>query len=96
MSELMEVHARGAVVVCVHVAELGYPILRAKRDTPEFPEDTGWQFLCNRHKPETRPLFWALEEIIAHDASLEEFVDCPAGTVMVRPNEDSAWQVTGC
>lgn len=92
----MKLHPRGAVFVCEHVAELGYPVLRAKRDEPISDEDTGWQFLCNRHKPEKRPLIWALEEIIAHDASLEEYVDCPAGTEISRLEKNSVWQVIGC
>lgn len=92
----MELHARGAVFVCHHVAELGRPILRGKRDEPDFPEDTGWQFLCNSHEPETRALIWALEEVVAREPGLDDFVDCPPGTELVRPEEDHAWIVTGC
>ena len=96
MNKLMELHPRGAVVVCEHVAELRYPILRGKRDEPDFPEDTGWQFLCNRHSPERRPLFWALEEVIAYEPSLADFADCPPGTELVRPGQGEDWIVTGC
>lgn len=92
----MALHPRGAVVVCEHVAELGYPILRAKRDEPDFDEDTGWQFLCNRHTPETRPLFWALEEVVNYEPTLREFVDCRTGTELVRSEKDEGWIVTGC
>lgn len=79
MSKLMELHARGAVFVCEHVAEMNYPILRGKRDEPEFPEDTGWQFLCNRHANETRPLIWALENVVAHEPTLADLVDYSPG-----------------
>ena len=96
MSKLMEVHARGAVFVCNHVAELGYPILRGKRDEPEFPEDTGWQFHCNRHDHKTRPLIWALEGIVAHEPTLDEFIDYGPGTDIVRSEENTPWIVTQC
>ena len=92
----MELHARGAVIVCHHVADLGYPILRGKRDEPDlpdFPEDTGWQFLCNRHRPETRALVWALEEIVAREPSFDEFLDCPPGTEVVKSEKDQPWMV---
>lgn len=93
MSELMQIHSRGAVFVCHHVAKLNYPILRAKRDDPSFPEDTGWQFLCNRHKPETQPLIWAVEEIVACDPTLDEYLDCAPGTEIFRPDKDTPWQI---
>ncbi len=92
----MEVHARGAVIVCEHVAEMGYPILRGKRDEPDlpdFPEDTGWQFLCNRHRAETRALVWALKEIVAREPGLDEFLDCPPGSEIVRSEADQPWMV---
>ena len=61
-----------------------------------MPEDTGWQFLCNKKKPEARAQVWALEEVIAHDSSLAPFVDCPPGTELVRSKQESPWIVTGC
>lgn len=92
MSELMQTHSRGAVIVCHHVAKLNYPILRAKRDDPIFPEDTGWQFLCDRHKHETQALVWAVEEIVAHDPSLDEYLDCAPGAEIFRSDKDTPWQ----
>lgn len=93
MSKLMQSHSRGAVFVCHHVAKLNYPILRARRDEPSFPEDTGWQFLCNRHKPETQPLIWALEEIVALDSGLDEYLDWDPGAEIFRTNETGPWEI---
>jgi hypothetical protein len=89
----MQLHSRGAVFVCNHVAKLNYPILRAIRDEPEFPEDTGWQFLCNRHKSETRPLIWALEELVARDPNLDGYLDCAPGAEIFRPDEANPWTI---
>jgi hypothetical protein len=88
-----QVDSSGAAIVCAHVAKLGYPILRAERDKPTMPEDTGWQFLCNAEEPENEneAQVWALSEVLEHEPSLAEFVHSPPGTTLVRDNTDSPW-----
>jgi hypothetical protein len=85
----------GAAIVCGHVAKQQMPILRARRDAPAFPEDSGWQFLCNcgEDESESEAQIWSVNEVLQHEPTLKEFIDAPAGIVLTRPSPESPWQV---
>lgn len=84
----------GAAIICPHVAKLGYPILRADRDEPTMPVDTGWQFLCNSAdvEEESEAEVWALSEVLEFEPSLGEFADYPPGTTIIRDSQNSPWR----
>src|SRR3954465_6252918 len=85
----------GAAVVCKHVAREGYPILLASRDAPVFPEDSGWQFLCDSGQDELEEdaKAWSLDEVLRHDPTLGTIVDSPEGTTVTRTSRRAAWRV---
>ncbi|PSM30816.1 DUF2185 domain-containing protein [Haliangium sp. UPWRP_2] len=87
-----QVNDSGAAVVCIHVAKGQRPILRAERDEPVSPEDSGWQFLCGagNHKEEEAQV-WAVSEILSKDETLADYIDLPAGTLLVRATAGSRW-----
>jgi hypothetical protein len=82
-----------ACAVCSHVAKEGYPILRAQKSAPVYPEDSGWQLLCNTGKKETKPIFWSLSHMIQVEPSLIEFLKKPAGFILVREGIEKPWRV---
>lgn len=85
----------GAAIVCGHVANSEFTILRAERDEPIVPEDTGWQFTCNRVDSEDpqEAQVWSLGEVINCEPSLAAFMTCPAGTAIERDDGNSAWKI---
>jgi len=97
MNKTEQTNDSGAAIICSHVVKLGYPILRADRDEPTVPEDTGWQFLCNSADfgEESEAEVWALSEVLEFEPSLAEFADCPPGTTIIRHSQDSPWLVIG-
>jgi len=87
---------RRAAILCSHVAIGQRPILRAVRDEPTMPADSGWQFLCGSkdHEHEDAGKVWAIYEVLDYEPSLAQFIDCPPGTVLTRRDPMSAWERT--
>jgi hypothetical protein len=86
---------RRAAIVCSHVALGQCPILRAVRDEPLVPEDSGWQFLCGlvgEEDPASAKV-WLVMEVVGYDGSLAQFIESPPGTVLTRPDAFSHWTV---
>lgn len=85
---------RRYVVLCGHVAGKTHPPLRAVRDEPIDNVDSGWQVLCNSGAEERveEAKLWAVEEVVALAPGLSPFLHLPAGTVVVRESEASAWR----
>ena len=84
-----------AAIVCGHVATKQLPILRAVRDAPIVPEDSGWQFLCGSGEDEDpgAAKIWLVCEVLDHEPSLAPFIDYPPGTELTRRNRTSGWEV---
>ena len=89
---MLDRHA--AVIVCEHVAELGFPVLLAVRDEPVRAEDTGWQFLCGSGEDEhvERAQVWRVEEALEVAPTLASWLDAPAGTELTRKDRDDEWK----
>jgi hypothetical protein len=86
---------RRAAIICSHVANQSFPILRAVRDEPTVPEDSGWQFLCDSFEDEDADLakVWLVCEVLEHEPSLVPLIDHPAGTVLTRNSSTSSWKL---
>lgn len=85
--------ANAGAIVCSHVAN-GSPILRAARDSPVDPNDSGWQFLCDSGVEEQidGAQVWSVKEVARHDASVLPFINSPKGTTMSRSDATSEWK----
>lgn len=85
-----------AAIVCGHVATERLPILRAVRDAPIVPEDSGWQFLCGSVEDEDpgAAKIWLVCEVLDYEPSLAPFIDYPPGTELTRRNQTSGWEVS--
>jgi hypothetical protein len=86
---------RRAAIICSHVATEHCSILRAVRDKPTMPEDSGWQFLCDRGKDEisAKSRVWLVCEVLDYDRSLVPFIEYPPGTILTRQDQASEWKV---
>jgi hypothetical protein len=83
---------RRAVILCDHVASGIVPILRAVRDEPTAPEDSGWQFLCGcKEENSDAAKVWLVDEVLEHDASIAPFINFPSGTVLTRADASDKW-----
>jgi hypothetical protein len=85
---------RRAAIVCEHVAN-GCPILRAVKDEPLEPADSGWQFVCNsgvRENEETAKV-WAVHEVLEVEPTLAAFIEKPAGTILERKSANASWEM---
>jgi hypothetical protein len=84
-----------AGIVCSHVAIDQKPILRAVRDEPTEPVDSGWQFLCGlvNHDETDSARVWAVCEILDYEPSLRQYMSYPVGTVLIRDDAASGWRV---
>ncbi len=93
----MSTQDKRAAIVCAHVAINKHPILRAVRDEPEMPEDSGWQFLCNSNLDEDPDMakVWLVCEVLEFEPSLSEFIGSPPGTVLTRKSYASEWIASG-
>jgi hypothetical protein len=87
--------SREAAIVCSHVAVNGLPILQAIRDEPTMPEDSGWQFLCEKedHENADAPKVWLICEVLDYEPSLANFVELPPGSIVTRKTATSDWEV---
>jgi len=88
---------RRAAIVCLHVALGHLPILRAVRDDPTVPEDSGWQFRCAAVEDVDEPNMarvWAVYEVLEYEPSLADFIERPPGTVLTRKHPMSEWEVS--
>ena len=84
--------SRCGAIVCTHVANHEKPILRAVRDQPIQPEDSGWQFTCRdgEHEADHAQL-WLLSEVAAFDPSILAIADSEIGTAFEREAGGSSW-----
>jgi hypothetical protein len=84
---------RSAAIVCKHISYPERPILRATRDVPVDPADSGWQFLCGvaDHR-NIRGAIWALEEAACLDASLREILDAEPEVSFKRSTLGGSWR----
>ena len=88
---------RRAAILCSHVAVDNLPILRAVRDEPIMPEDSGWQFRCATVEDKDDPdmaKVWLICEVLEYDPSLAAFIERPPGTVLTRKDSMSEWEVS--
>jgi hypothetical protein len=89
-----EIKKCGAII-CEHIAYSERPILRATRDLPLQPEDSGWQFLCGAEgHQDSDAAVWLLEEVAALDLSLLPILDAEPGVSFDRSAIDQPWQAT--
>lgn len=80
-------------IICRHVAYPDVPILRATRDEPLQPEDSGWQFLCGvtGHTSADGRL-WRLDEVVKLDRSILDILENAAGTSFARDSMNGPWR----
>lgn len=85
--------ANAGAIVCSHVVA-GEPILRAVREEPMDPADSGWQFLCNSGADENieNAQLWTVNQVTERDPSLLTFINSPVGTTMSRSDATSDWE----
>lgn len=85
---------RRAAIVCSHVAEGRLPILRAVRDEPTMPEDSGWQFLCGADHLQDgeEAKVWLICEVLQHEPTLSPFIGRSPGTKLTRKDAASNWK----
>jgi hypothetical protein len=83
-----------AVILCAHVASRSLPILYARRDEPDEPADSGWQFLCYSGVDEDpdKAKVWLVDELLELDPSLAPYMDSPPGTRLFRRNPSEPWE----
>ena len=87
---------RRAAILCAHVAKNGLPILRAVRDEPTMPEDSGWQFLCgvgNDEDPDQAEV-WLVCEVLELEPSLNCYIQAAPGTVLTRQDTLNGWELS--
>ena len=97
MNTVRPIDFSGAAIVCSHVAIDEDPILRAVRDAPVDPADSGWQFTCGRdeHTNDDEAQVWSLNHVVRNDASVREILEAPVGSRMTRREMKSNWEVEG-
>ena len=85
--------ANAGAIVCAHVAD-GEPILRAIRDNPMDPDDSGWQFLCDSGADEhiEDAQIWSVTQVVEREPSLLAFINSPVGTPITRTDVNSQWK----
>ncbi|HWY41115.1 MAG TPA: DUF2185 domain-containing protein [Chthoniobacterales bacterium] len=85
---------RSAAILCKHISYPDRPILRATRELPVEPEDSGWQFLCGveRHDDASSEAVWALEEVAALDTTLRSLLDSEPRMSFERSTVDTPWR----
>jgi hypothetical protein len=96
MNNYIESIGNMAAFVCSHIAKENLPINIGLRTTPEIPEDSGWQFLCDTVDEETNAEIWAIKEVIEYDPSLLPFLSLPYGCQIKRNENTNEWIVFEC
>jgi hypothetical protein len=82
-----------AAILCEHISYPDRPILRATRDVPVEPEDSGWQFLCGvENHDKSNGVVWLLEELAGLDSSLRSILDSEPEASFERSTADGAWR----
>lgn len=88
------VNRNSAAILCSHVADGSHPMLLVVRTEPENKSDSGWQVLCNAHEENwENAKVWSISEVLQHEPSLEDHIDAPPGTTIVRDGVSSEWEV---
>ena len=78
--------------ICRHVADPGAAILRACRHDDAPAGAPEWSFGCGlAEDAQGDERLWALEQVLALDASVVEIVLHPRGTVIGRPSALARW-----
>jgi len=86
-------YRRCGAIICKHISDEKLPILRATRDAPLQPEDSGWQFTCAiRSHNAADAAIWRLEEVALLDSSLLPILDSEPGTSFQRASLHEPWQ----
>jgi len=82
-------------ILCEHVATKKHPILSAVRTKPVHPEDSGWQFLCDRAQNENpeHAKIWLLSEVLEFEPSLEKYINLAPDVKVWRENDKAEWHV---
>ena len=88
--------SRCGAIICTHISDGKLPILRASRDEPLEPLDSGWQFTCgvSDHDAEDAAL-WLVEEVVQLDPSIRAIIDSAPGIAFERASLGAAWQSVG-
>jgi hypothetical protein len=93
-NDLNKIQDRRAAILCSHIAAERRPILRAVRDEPTMPADSGWQFLCGIDNLDSKDSgkVWAVFEVLNFEPSLAKFIDLPPGTILAREDVKTPWE----
>ena len=85
---------RQGVIICDHIFD-GESILKAVRDEPIDPVDSGWQFHCNKfdHSQESSAKIISVQELLEIEPSLKTFINATVGTSLEREGPLNAWKV---
>jgi hypothetical protein len=91
----ISVDQRTAAIVCAHVANQCCPILSAFLTTPDFPEDSGWQFFCGKADKEdpAEARIWALGGMLHYEPLLKEFMNHEPGIQLWREHSSESWKM---
>jgi hypothetical protein len=81
------------VIVCDHIAKDQCNISYASRSIPVMPQDTGWQFSCDKPGEENQSAaeIWSIKEVLAYDPTLARWIDAPFGTKLERLPNSLIW-----
>ena len=83
----------GAAIVCPFVAQKRMPIVYAFRDEATEPADSGWQFLSEMEVSVDELKVLSVNEVLAYEPSLKDYIDLPEGTELSRASGDCEWRV---
>ena len=83
-----------AAILCTHVAAGERPIGLAIRTEPIEAKDSGWQFLCNCEVDEDadEAKIWLINEVLAMEPTLAEYINRPPRIELVRTDPLSPWE----
>jgi hypothetical protein len=69
--------------------------MRAQRDVPGDPADSGWQFLCGaKFEDQHQAQVWAVEDVLAQEPSLASFINQAPGVALSRGVPGGEWAVS--
>jgi hypothetical protein len=83
-----------AVIVCQHIGQDGVQICRGSRSEQIVPEDSGWQFSCEKYnvEDESKASVWSVNELLDFDPSLKSWINSDIGTTIIRNSGETNWQ----